>query len=583
MAHRPHDPDTDPAAAGRRLWPPATAGIVVALVGLLVTAGLWRAAALDTHEDVAAELDRIAHEVETQVNRRVEVAESALLTMAAQVSTGTADSREIQWVLANTAVVEELPGMLAMLYAEATTTEDGLRVAPRAIHPLEPNVSVLGRNILRDPERRRAIEAARDSGETSATSIVTHADGGVDALLVMTPVLDGRTGTIAERRAAFRGVMIAVVSPTELFADIARLPADITVEDLGPTQDVFRSQAPLTRLYASTEQLSGTTRTHVFPVADHSWQLTVAPGAGFPVTSNAATIVAIAGALLSGLIGLLAAVLVGRREHLEQLVADRTRELRRANAELERVGRLRSQFITTVSHELRTPLTSVIGFIQTVRRMDARDLGARDDFLARAERNGLTLRRMIEELLDFGRLERGEIVLDRRAVDVGRAVADVVRDLEASLKRRCIVIDVPEGIVAEVDTDALERIVGNLLTNADRYAPGSDPVEVCVRRAGEWVEVVCRDRGPGFVPNDIPMLFERFVRGSGVMGEGTGIGLSVVRDLAVAHGGDADLGNRPGGGAEVVVRLPALTVVDRAPAVEIDSPAVVEHALSEVD
>lgn len=580
MSRHPDDPDLDRA---HRLWSPTTVGVAVVLVGLLVTAGLWRTFALDTHEDVTGELDRIAQEVETQVDRRVDVAESALLTMAAQVSTGTADSREIQWVLANTAVVEELPGILAMLYAEATTTPDGLRVAPRAVHPLEPNVSVLGRNIMRDPERRRAIEAARDSGETSATSIVTHADGGVDALLVMSPVFDGQAGTFAERRAAFLGVMIAVVSPTELFADVARFPAQMTVADLGPTQDVFRSAADQARLWASAEEPSGTTRTHAFGVADHTWQLTVAPGPGFPVTSNAATIVAIAGALLSGLLGLLAAVLVGRRKHLEQLVTDRTRELRRANAELERAGRLRSQFITTVSHELRTPLTSVIGFIQTVRRMDPQDLAARDDFLARAERNGLTLHRMIEELLDFGRLERGDIVLDRRPVDVGRVVADIVRDLEGGLDQRCVVRDLPEGAVAAIDIDALERIVGNLLTNAQRYAPDGGPIEIGVRRAGEWVEVVCRDRGPGFVEHDIPMLFERFVRGSGVMGEGTGIGLSVVRDLAVAHGGDADLANRAGGGAEVTVRLPVLTVADRPAAAEVDSPIVFEQVLTEID
>ena len=110
-----------------------------------------------------------------------------------------------------------------------------------------------------------------------------------------------------------------------------------------------------------------------------------------------------------GCCGLVTALLLGRRERLERLVDERTSELRQANAELERANRLRSQFITTVSHELRTPLTSVLGFIQTVRRLGDANPSTREDFLARAERNALMLRRMIEELLDFGRLERGEV------------------------------------------------------------------------------------------------------------------------------------------------------------------------------
>lgn len=585
MEHLTDDRDGTAAAVRGGLRSPVVSGVAVAVVCLLLTTTLTASFAVGSRDDARTELDRMALDVELQVNRRVEVAESALMALAAQVSTGVASPRELQRVLADTRVVEELPGLLAMVYAAASATEDGPRVAPLAVHPLAPNVSVLGRNILREPERRRAIEAARDSGATTATSIVTHAHGGVDALLVVLPVFRGSPESLADRRATFLGVMMAVVSPTELVADIDRMPGEVLVEDLGPTR--VAPSSPTTIWAGDTASWDGA-RTRTFEVADRTWRVAVVPGRAFPVGPGPAMVVAVAGALLSLLLGLLAGVLVGQRGRLEQLVGARTRELQRANErlgqtndELERASRLQSQFITTVSHELRTPLTSVIGFVQTVRRMGHADASRRDEFLARAERNGLTLRRMIEELLDFGRLERGEVVLDRRELDVGRAVRSLVVDLEPMLEGRHVTVVTQPDCRAAVDRGALERIVANLMTNALRHAPGGGAIEFSVARCGDEVELTCADRGPGFLARDLPLLCERFVRGTGVMGEGTGIGLSLVRDLARAHGGEIHLRNRDGGGAEVLVSLPAPRTV--APAASSSEPAPGGRELTEVD
>lgn len=273
---------------------------------------------------------------------------------------------------------------------------------------------------------------------------------------------------------------------------------------------------------------------------------------------DAAGLVTLTGTLLSFLVAGLLAIHVGRRRRLEAEVAERTRELQQANEALQQASALRTQFITTVSHELRTPLTSVLGFVQTVRRIEQLEPHVRDDFLERAERNGLTLRRMIEELLDFGRLERGELELTRQIIDVGATVTRIAADLRPSVGARPIDVDVEPGIRAEVDISALHRILANMLSNAATYAPGDHPIELFVRRRDHVVEIVCADRGPGFDPADLPRLLERFVRGTGVMGQGTGLGLAVVRELAHAHGGDARLRNREGGGAEVVVGIPGV-------------------------
>lgn len=540
--------DTDRVVGGRRAQ---RLGVAVTVVGLLLVALGGLASVRHTQRETASHLDLLADEADTQVNRRLEAAESALLTLAGGLSTGVVDETEVQSLLAATSVVEEVPGLLAMLHAVVDEIDGQPVVTPRAAHPYAPNSSVLGRNLLQDPARRTAIETARDTAGLAATTIVTHADGDVDAILLMVPVYDREPTSLEERRRWFEGVVIAVISPDELFASVARLPVTLDVVDTTVDGNPVA-------VWATAGAPAPDAPTYRMTFADRSWQGRLGPGEGFPVDGHGLGLVLTGGVLLAVLAGLLTAVLVGRREQLALLVDDRTRDLQDAYAKLERVGALRSQFITTVSHELRTPLTSVLGFIQTVRRIDELDPSVRDDFLARAERNGVTLRRMIEDLLDFGRLERGELELDRERLDVGRVVLEHAGDLRPALASRTVDVAVQDDVVAEVDRAALHRILANLLSNAVKYAPGDDPIEVIVEQHGPWVELVCRDRGPGFDPKDLPNLLERFVRGSGVMGEGTGIGLSLVYELALAHGGDAVLRNRPGGGAEVLVRLPAV-------------------------
>lgn len=549
-------PSSDRKVGARAV--PLGLGAVVALVGLLAT---WFAGALVSghHADeVADALDAIAADMDADAQRRLDAVRASLLTLAAGRSTGAVAESELSWLLANTGVVEETPGLLAVLYADARTADEGGVVVPQAIHPFSPNIAVLGRDITREPERRRAIAAARDTGSITATSVVTHVDGGVDAILVMAPAYDGGGTTILERRAEFAGVMIGVLSPDELFSSVSRSPVRASLLDRGAAGALLPQPVPV---WSQGTDLGGTARTYDIAFADRLWELTLAPGPGFVERGDVLVAVWAGGIAVSLLLGALVGVWVGRKRRLEETVVERTRELRHANEQLRRAGVLRSQFIATVSHELRTPLTSVIGFVQTLRRMDGldgMDPSMRDDFLARAERNGLTLRRMIEELLDFGRLERGELDLDLEVVDVGAVVGTIAADLRPALGARPCVVDVPHGILAEVDVGALHRILANVLSNAIRYGVDDGPVELTVRVGAGNVEIVCGDRGPGFDPDDLPRLMERFVRGAGVMGQGTGLGLALVRELAVAHGGACELRNRPGGGAEVVVRLPTV-------------------------
>lgn len=549
-------------------------GVLAAAVGLLLTAVLGVNLAAAQRADTMRELERTAGVVDGQITRRVAVVEAALLSLTAQLGVGDPAPAQFQSVLRRTGVVEEVPGLLALVWAEQALGDEEV-VAPVAVHPLAPNTEILGRNLLDDPVRRRAIEVARDEARTTATTVVTHVDGGVDAILVMAPVHRITPDTVVGRRLLFRGVVMAVVSPAALLQDVEGMPVCAQVRDLGAVGPVAAADGPGGAttdgtaadvrvaedggavLWATEPPPTGDVLRTSVQLADRRWELAMAPGEGFPVASRDVPVAVVAGVLLSLLLGVVVWSLADRRRRLEELVEVRTAELQRTNEELEVASRLQTQFISTISHELRTPLTSVIGFVQTLRRMPDTGPAERDEFLGRVERNAQTLRRMIEDLLDFGRLQRGEQPLQARSLDVGSAVVEIVRDLQPTLAGRRVLLRVERGAVAEVDRSALEHVVRNLVSNALRYAPDAGPVEIGVRRVDDLIVLRCRDRGPGFEPDDLPVLCERFVRGSGVMGDGTGIGLALVRELAAAHGGAVRLANRDGGGAEVAVSLPA--------------------------
>ena len=289
--------------------------------------------------------------------------------------------------------------------------------------------------------------------------------------------------------------------------------------------------------------------------ADRLWTIEVSPGDGFADRSSTVVAVTVGGLLLAVALAVLVYAVVGHQEQLEAAVATRTAALQATNDQLERANALRTRFITTISHELRTPLTAVIGFAASLRRIGVDDPVVADEMLDRIERNGATLRRMIEEMLDFGRLERGEVQLRPTPTELGAEVARVVADIAPTFGRVAIRTVAPAPVWAEVDTQALERIIANLCSNVGRYAPGAEAV-VRVTRVGDDAVVRCEDDGPGFA-DGADSLLERFVRGEGVMGDGIGIGLSLVHELVVAHGGAVTLSSSVSGGAAVTIHLPA--------------------------
>jgi two-component system, OmpR family, sensor histidine kinase KdpD len=232
-------------------------------------------------------------------------------------------------------------------------------------------------------------------------------------------------------------------------------------------------------------------------------------------------------------------------------------------AALREAARAKDEMLAAVSHDIRTPLTSIRALAHEVAEGgDERGLAIEEE----AER----LTRFVSDLLDLSRLRAGGL---RLAIDIN-AADDV---MGAALQRvsglaggRAIEahVDPADPVLAgRFDFSHTLRIVVNLLENALKYAPAPSPITFTVRRAGQWLEFVVSDRGPGIPPEAEPRLFEAFHRVPAAPPDAgsTGLGLAIARELAQAQGGTLSYRGREGGGSCFTLRLPAVDLASELP------------------
>ncbi len=233
--------------------------------------------------------------------------------------------------------------------------------------------------------------------------------------------------------------------------------------------------------------------------------------------------------------------------------------LERERATVERLtelDRTKSHILTAVSHELRTPLTVVRGVADLLHRHgDDLSHEHRERLVDGLNEHALRLDRMLGDLLDVDRLSRGTVAAQRRPTNLRVLVRRVVR--EAGVSGHEVHVTVPDDLEVPVDAGQVERILENLLRNADRHTPEDTPIWVRAEVGSEATLLVVEDAGPGIAADDRTRIFEPFVHGPDVpsYSPGTGIGLALVARLAELHGGRAWVEERPGGGASFRVLL----------------------------
>jgi two-component system phosphate regulon sensor histidine kinase PhoR len=239
-------------------------------------------------------------------------------------------------------------------------------------------------------------------------------------------------------------------------------------------------------------------------------------------------------------------------------------QLHREHAELERVERIRKDFVINVSHELRTPLASIQGYTETLIDGALHDPDNNMRFLAIIRHNAERLARITEDLLTLSRIEQHRQKFEFQPHSVRELLNNALDIIRPIAEKRAIALQLDghnqaEDFEAWCDSEAVSQILSNLLDNAIKYTPAGGRIEVGAKRAGEFVELYVRDTGIGIPAEDLPRLFERFYRVDKARSRelgGTGLGLSIVKHLAAAHNGTVRVESRPGEGSTFYVTLP---------------------------
>ncbi len=222
------------------------------------------------------------------------------------------------------------------------------------------------------------------------------------------------------------------------------------------------------------------------------------------------------------------------------------------------LARLQSGFVSSVSHELRTPLAQIRLYLETLQLGRASTDEQRQWSLQHIDRETKRLTHLVENVLRFSTLGTADPT-HREPTDVAAEIATIVDEFRplAASRRAEIRLDASPVPIIALRADALRHIVLNLLDNAVKYGPLDHTIVVGVRATGDQVDITVDDEGPGVDESERDRIWRPFARGgAAVHNGGSGIGLTIVRDVAQSHGGSARVERAPGGGARFVVSLP---------------------------
>ena len=224
--------------------------------------------------------------------------------------------------------------------------------------------------------------------------------------------------------------------------------------------------------------------------------------------------------------------------------------------------KIKSEFISSVSHELRTPLTAINGWGETLLELEKTSGGdseqrRRGVHIILKESRRLTT--MVEELLDFSKMEDGRFTLSIEQVDLQAEFEDAIYTYRELFKQESIELTYDGGdeLFDPIpgDPERLKQVFCNVLDNAAKHGGAGKRIDTSISREGEFEVVRVRDYGPGIPEAELPFIKQKFYKGSS-KARGSGIGLAVCDEIIHLHGGTFDIGNAEGGGCLVTITLP---------------------------
>jgi signal transduction histidine kinase len=470
-------------------------------------------------------------------------------------------------------LVAEFGQMAPMLLQVAIADASGKLVASSL--PLAAGVSIADR-----PHFRAFLEDPRDRLHVSAP-VVGRVSGKMSLQLVR-PVY----GPAGE----FAGVVVASIDPIKLqqyFGSVDAFAGEGTVVIAGRQDAIVRarftqsgiswgqslSNAPIWNRLANEvagsartrSVLDGTDRIVGFHrVADYPLVVTVSSRKPSWFTGEIA---------LSGIVGIAFSIVwirytltrLRRVREQENLIA----QLRESHQREMEANQMKSNFLASISHELRTPLNAILGFSDLIRLTPQDEGNAR--FAELIHSSGTHLLALLNTLLDLAKIEAGRMEVERLPLDLGETVRTLVDVHRGAAVGKGVAmeleIDLPAGthVVADTDRTKLTQVFNNVLNNAVKFTERGAVHVTAALQDGQFV-VRVKDSGCGIAPERLPAIFDRFSARAAAMEKeaGTGLGLSLCRELMLLLGGTVELASTPGAGTEVTIRLPGARLAEAA-------------------
>lgn len=220
--------------------------------------------------------------------------------------------------------------------------------------------------------------------------------------------------------------------------------------------------------------------------------------------------------------------------------------------------RLRNALLSSVSHDLRTPLTVIAGSASTLLEGEGElDAQTEHELTQTIFEESQRLDRLVHNLLEMGRLQSGEIKINKEWHVLEEVVGCALGHLDTQLKERPVRVLLPPDLpLVKMDALLMERVFVNLVENAVKYTPPGTTLEISGHLEAKNLVLAIADRGPGLPPGEEEKVFEKFYQRAPGHGRGAGLGLAICKSIVEAHGGAIQAGNRPGGGAVFRLTIP---------------------------
>ncbi len=229
-------------------------------------------------------------------------------------------------------------------------------------------------------------------------------------------------------------------------------------------------------------------------------------------------------------------------------------------ASLEAQSRMRNDLFANISHELRTPLSLILGPLEMMENSKAPPSLA---VLSGLRKNAKQLEAMVNQILNFARLEAGELPVNRAPQQVGALLSRTLSAFQSAAEIKSIALEfknsLPDGLYLNLDAEKIEQILNNLLSNALKFTPAHGTVVLYAKQQGGFLQLQVQDTGPGISSQDIGRVFDRFFQGeegARLGGSGSGVGLAFSSELAKLLNGQLTVDSKPGEGAAFTLRLP---------------------------